>query len=65
MFATMNEVPEGTVSACAIALPSDIADPQLGKKIDANLDKLRIECVPVPDGAEAVVVEVPPFPRLD
>jgi hypothetical protein len=65
MFATMNEVPEGPVSACAIALPSDIADPQLGKKIDANLDKLRIECVPVPDGAEAVVVEVPPFPRLD
>ena len=65
LFATMNEVPEGPASACGIALPADLADPQLGKKIDANLDKLRIECTPIPDGAEAVVIEVPPFPRLD
>jgi predicted Ser/Thr protein kinase/cell fate (sporulation/competence/biofilm development) regulator YlbF (YheA/YmcA/DUF963 family) len=65
LYATMNEVPEGVASACAIALPQDLADPKLGKKIDANLDKLRIECTPIPDGAEAVVIEVPPFPRLD
>ena len=65
LYATMNEVPEGAASACAIALPQDLADPQLGKKIDANLDKLKIECKPIPDGAEAVVIEVPPFPRLD
>jgi hypothetical protein len=65
MFATMAEVPEGAASACAIALPHDLADPQLGKKIDANLDKLKIECISIPEGADAVVIEVPPFPRLD
>ena len=65
LFATMNEVPEGVATACALALPADLADPSLGKKIDGNLDKLRIECTPIPDKAEVVVVEVPPFPRLD
>ena len=65
MFATMSDVPDGVASACALALPADLADPQLGKKIDANLDKLKIECVPIPDGAEAVVIEIPPFPRID
>ena len=64
VFASM-EVPEGEASACAIALPSDLADPSLSRKIDANLDKLIIECIPIPAGAEAVVIEVPPFPRLD
>ena len=32
--------------------------------IFANLDKLRIECKPIPDHADAIVIEVPPFPRL-
>nr|MDQ3339066.1 carboxypeptidase-like regulatory domain-containing protein [Myxococcota bacterium] len=65
LFATMNEVPEGTASACAIALPHDLADPKLGDKINTNLEKLKIECTPIPEGVDAVVIEVPPFPRLD
>jgi len=65
LFATIKDAPEGSASACAIALPSDLADPTLDNKITANLDKLRIECVPVPPKADVVVVEVPPFPRLD
>ena len=65
MFATMSEVPEGAATACAIALPADLSDPTLGKKIDGNLDKLKFACAPIPEKAELVVVEVPPFPRLD
>jgi hypothetical protein len=65
LFATINEAPEGVASACAIALPQDVSDPKLNKKIDANLEKLRVECMPLPEDAEAVVIEVPPFPRLD
>ncbi|MBA3396067.1 MAG: carboxypeptidase regulatory-like domain-containing protein, partial [Deltaproteobacteria bacterium] len=65
LFATMSDVPEGAASACAIALPADLADPTLNKKVETNLDKLILQCVPIPEKAEVVVVEVPPFPRLD
>nr|MDQ3367138.1 carboxypeptidase-like regulatory domain-containing protein [Myxococcota bacterium] len=64
LFATMTEVPEGA-SACAIALPADLSDPKLGTKIENNPDKLVLQCVPIPATAELVMVEVPPFPRLD
>ncbi len=65
LFATMSDVPEGVASACAIALPADLADPSLRKKIDTNLDKLILQCVPIAEKADVVVIEVPPFPRLD
>jgi hypothetical protein len=65
MFATMNEVPEGVATACAIGLPADLSDRDLDAKINANLAKIEVRCEPIPAGAEAVVVEVPPWPRLD
>ena len=64
MFATMHEVPEGAATACAIGLPADLSDPDLNSKIDANLSKIEVRCTPIPADAEAVVVEVPPWPRL-
>ncbi len=65
MFATMNEVPEGVATACAIGLPADLSERDLDSKINANLAKIEVRCQPIPAGAEAVVVEVPPWPRLD
>jgi hypothetical protein len=65
MFATMNEVPEGVATACALGLPADLSDRDLDSKINANLAKLEVRCEPIGAGAEAVVVEVPPWPRLD
>jgi predicted Ser/Thr protein kinase len=65
IFATMNEVPEGVATACAIGLPADLAERDLDRKINANLAKIEVRCEPIPTGAEAVVVEVPPWPRLD
>jgi predicted Ser/Thr protein kinase len=64
MFATMHEVPEGAATACAVGLPADLSDPELESKINANLAKIEIRCTPIPADAEAVVVEVPPWPRL-
>jgi hypothetical protein len=64
MFATMHEVPEGAATACAIGLPSDLSDRELDSKINANLAKIEVRCALIPADAEAVVVEVPPWPRL-
>ena len=37
----------------------------LDRKVLANAAKVSIVCNPIPDGAEVVIVDVPPFPRLD
>jgi predicted Ser/Thr protein kinase len=65
MFATMSEVPEGVASACAVGLPADLSDSELQLKINAQYEKIQVRCVPIPAGADVVVVEVPPWPRLD
>jgi len=64
LFATMTEVPEGVASACALGLP-DLSDDELERKVAAHLDKIQVICAVIPDDAEVVRIEVPPFPRLD
>jgi hypothetical protein len=65
MFATMTEVPEGVASACAVGLPGDLSDSELQRKVNAQMEKIEVRCVPIPKGADVVVVEVPPWPRFD
>jgi len=65
MFATMNEVPEGAATACAIGLPADLSDRDFDAKLYANLVRIQVRCEPIPTGADVVVVEVPPPPRMD
>ncbi len=66
LFATVRDVGSGDSSACAIALPSEmVEDPDMQPKIEHSLDKLMVQCVPIPADADAVVVEVPPWPRLE
>ncbi len=65
VYVTVPEVPEGTASACAIALPADINDPEVSKKLEANLDKLEVRCLSIGEHDAAVVLEVPPVPRFD
>jgi hypothetical protein len=64
LFATMTEVPEGPSSACAMGLP-ELSDEELEHKLFAHLDRLQVICAPIPEDADLVTVEVPPFPRLD
>jgi hypothetical protein len=66
LFATVSEVPEGEASACAIGLPRNL-DPDTGKKLQnpANMARVAVPCVPIGPTDEVVVVEVPPWPRLD
>jgi hypothetical protein len=64
LFATMPDLPDGPATVCAVGLPELLADEELERKIDAHLDKLQMICTPIPDGAEVVTVQVPPFPRL-
>jgi hypothetical protein len=64
LFATMTEGPEGTASACALGLP-DLSDEELERKLLSHLDRLQMICVPIPERAEVVAIEVPPLPRLD
>ncbi|MBV8763011.1 MAG: protein kinase [Deltaproteobacteria bacterium] len=63
MYATVRDVPDGAASACALGLP-DRSDPTM-KHIDEHLDRIEVKCVDIPKDAEVVVVEVPPFPRID
>src|SRR6185436_18675110 len=46
MFATMNGVPEGAATACAIGLPADLSDRDLDAKLNANLAKIEVRCEP-------------------
>lgn len=56
--------PDGEASACAIGLPAKL-QPDLGKQILKHVDRIELRCVPIPPGTDLVVVEVPPWPRLD
>jgi hypothetical protein len=31
----------------------------------SRLDKIPVTCMPIPERAEVMIIEVPPFPRLD
>jgi hypothetical protein len=64
LFATMTEVPDGVASACALGLP-ELSDDELERKLYAHLDKVQVICAVIPEDAELVMIEVPPFPRLD
>ena len=64
LFATMTEVPAGLASACAMGLP-ELSDEELERRLLAHLDKIQVICTVIPDGADLVTIEVPPFPRLD
>ena len=59
------EAPEVLASACAVGLPANLDEPQLDRKIRDNLAKIEVRCVPVPPTATSVILEVPPWPRLD
>jgi predicted Ser/Thr protein kinase len=64
LFATMTAVPEGVASACALGLP-EFLDEEHTRKLNAHLDKVQVICTPIPEDANVVTLEVPPFPRLD
>jgi hypothetical protein len=68
LFATMPDIPEGVATACALGI-AELSDDQLERKLQAHLDKLQVICTPVPaptgDHNTVVVIQVPPFPRLD
>ena len=65
LYTTMTEVPEGVATACGVGLPADLTDPKLQGQIDHNLDKIELRCVRIEPDAKVVVVQVPPWPRLD
>ncbi len=65
LYATIAGVPEGAATACAVALPQELSDDELWRKVQANMDKIEVRCQPLATSADAVVVEVPPWPRLD
>jgi predicted Ser/Thr protein kinase len=64
LFVTMTEVPDGVASACAFGLP-ELSDEDLTHKLNSHLDKLQVICTVIPEDAELVTIEVPPFPRLE
>jgi len=57
--------PDGQATACGLAIPSEIEDPDFRHKLDANMDRIQVRCVPIGEHDTTVVVEVPPWPRLD
>ena len=53
-------------SACALSMPrNDLIDAKTANRILSHYDQLRWRCVPIPEDAEVVVVEIPPLPRFD
>ncbi|HET9625532.1 MAG TPA: protein kinase, partial [Kofleriaceae bacterium] len=65
LFATMTDIPDGVATACA-AGEGELSDEALERKLQAHLDKIQVICAPVPPGSDnVVVIQVPPFPRLE
>jgi hypothetical protein len=64
LFATMTAVPEGVASACALGLP-EFLDEEHERAFNAHLEKVHVICAVIPEDADVVTIEVPPFPRLD
>ena len=58
-------VPDGAASACAVGLPTDVADPSFVKALKLHQKRIEIRCEPITADAKVVVVEVPPWPRFD
>jgi hypothetical protein len=65
LFATLTNVPPGSATACGVALPPDLNTPGLQAQIDNNLEKIEVRCVPIKPDDKVVIVEIPPWPRLD
>ena len=65
LFASFAYAPSGPATACAVPLPADLSDPNLQRKIERNYDRLVLRCAPVPEDGSGVVLDVPPWPRLD
>jgi hypothetical protein len=59
------EAPAVEGSACAIGLPNELDENDLDRKVRDNLGKIEVRCVPVPKAASSVIIEVPPWPRLE
>jgi predicted Ser/Thr protein kinase len=67
LYARIENVPAGEISACAIGLPPNIGDDLLMRVLrePKNLERIAMPCVPVTADGDVVVVEVPPWPRFD
>jgi hypothetical protein len=63
LLATIS-VAAATATTCVVGYPADSSN-QLEAEIRAHDDKVPVSCIEVPAERDVVVVEVPPFPRLD
>jgi hypothetical protein len=63
LLATISVSPT-TASACVVGYPADSSDLSEAK-LHAHEDIVPVSCIEVPHDRDVVVVEVPPFPRLD
>jgi hypothetical protein len=65
IIATIEGVPLGPATACALATPKDgNGDAETRRKILANLDRIEVRCVAVAPTDTAIEIDVPPFPRF-
>jgi hypothetical protein len=58
-------VPDGTASACAVGLPTDVADPGFAKALKLHQNRIELRCEPIKADAKVIVIAVPPWPRFD
>jgi hypothetical protein len=58
-------VPAGELTACAVALPGDLGDRQTGNWIRKHRNELELNCAPIAQTDEAIVVDTPPQKRFD
>ena len=65
LIVTLASAPEGEASACALSLPPGLSGAEYWDVILSHRDRLFVTCVAVPADAEAIVVDVPPPPRID
>jgi hypothetical protein len=62
-LAPFDVVPDGPVSACAVALPAQLTDFQSDGIYDI-VEKTKLHCTPIKPNDTSVVVDVDPLPRL-
>ena len=65
LIAHFAAVRAGELTACAVALPGDLADRQTGNWIRNHRNELALNCATIAPTDEAIVVDTPPQKRFD
>jgi hypothetical protein len=65
LVAELKSVTPGPHTACGLGLSGDVTKSEFWQRLEINLDRVPVVCVPLGAKQDTLTIEVPPLPRLD